>query len=135
MKEVSKHGVRTLTEAESETYRDPPGQIGFTQRVFERLSHGDRIPIPRGVYRFKTHAEMNKQWDDAMDEMVRLRQHRLHAASTADGRFTEHGWQKVGEEHDRGAGTAPQERFINTVIGRLIRAVRPKPKKDPNDTT
>lgn len=74
MKEVSPKGVRTIPKDEEDIYRDPPGQIGLTQRIFEEIDKDTVIPIPRGVYRFKTHEEMNKQWDDAMDEIVRAKQ-------------------------------------------------------------
>lgn len=36
MKEVSPKGVRTLPKDEEDLYRDPPGQIGLTQHIFEK---------------------------------------------------------------------------------------------------
>jgi len=75
MKEVSKKGVRTLDPDEVDLYMDPPGQKGLTQRLFNAIDH-EPIPIPRGVYRFKSHQEMNRQWDEAMDEIVRRKRER-----------------------------------------------------------
>lgn len=83
MKEISKHGVRKLNENEIDVIYDPPGHIGYTQELFLRMSP-KKIPIKIGVYRFKSHEDMNRHWEDAMDKMVEDRQKQLLGSGKHD---------------------------------------------------
>jgi len=55
---------------------DPPGYIGNTQEMFLSLTP-QVVPLAKGVYRFKTHEEMNAQWDAVENEIVRLQQNNI----------------------------------------------------------
>jgi len=79
MKELSAQGVRQLSAQQADILYDPPGKIGQTQALFLALT-AQPIPIVKGVYRFKTHAAMNAQWEAAEHEIVRLRQQGIGAS-------------------------------------------------------
>jgi len=75
MKEASKTGIRHLREEDENITCDPPGQPGYTQERFLAFTL-PYVPLDKGVYRFKTHEEMNAQWDAVEHEIVKLQQER-----------------------------------------------------------
>jgi len=75
MKEVSKTGIRHLREEDGGITSDPYDKLGYTQERFLAFAL-PYIPLDKGVYRFKTHKEMNAQWDVVEKEIVRLQQER-----------------------------------------------------------
>jgi len=73
MREVSSKGIRHLAPKDEDVIYDPPGCLGDTQERFLSMAWPS-IPLAKGVYRFKTHEEMNAQRDAVENEIVRLQQ-------------------------------------------------------------
>jgi hypothetical protein len=79
MRVISRQGIRHIDDETSSLEIAPARERGAFNDMINAL-FPVAIPIPKGIYRFKTHEAMNRQWDEAMAQIVVRRQSELRAA-------------------------------------------------------